>query len=78
MPEPPHLSQALTRLRDVFRGTLGVELTESDVAELAGLDHEECRILLMALQQAGAIERLRNRVFVCPPTSWWASSRVRA
>jgi transcription initiation factor IIE alpha subunit len=78
MSETTHLSQKLTRLRDVFRETLGVELTDTDLAEMAGLDTEECRILLSALQQAGAIERLRGRVFVCRPTSWWASSRVRS
>ena len=65
------LSQALLRIREVFRATPGIELTDTDVAKLAGLDPVECRIVLGELQRTHAIERLRDTVFVCRPTSWW-------
>jgi hypothetical protein len=77
-PEIPRLIQALTRLRMIFQGTPDVELMDTDVAELAGLDEDECRILLSVLQQTGAIERPRSRVFVCRRSSWWTAARVRS
>jgi len=76
--EIPRLIQALTRLRIIFQGTPDVELMDSEVAELAGLEEDECRILLSVLQQTGAIERPRRRVFVCPRSSWWTAARVRS
>jgi hypothetical protein len=76
--EIPRLIQALMRLRVVFQGTPDVELMDSDVAELAGLDEDECRILLAVLQQTGAIERPRRRVFVCRRSSWWTAARARS
>ena len=77
-PEIPHLIQALTRLRVIFQATLDVELMDIEVAELAGLEDDECRILLSVLQQTGAIERPRRRVFVCRRSSWWTAARVRS
>ena len=77
MEETPHLSDALRRLRAVFRGTTDVELVDTDVARLAGLEDEECRILLGVLEETGAIERPRSRVFVCRPSSWWTSAPAR-
>jgi hypothetical protein len=71
------LSEALMRIRAVFRGTTGVELVDTEVAMLTGLDDEECRILLGVLEETGAIVRPRSRVFVCRPSSWWASAPVR-
>jgi DNA-binding IclR family transcriptional regulator len=68
-----HLDEALGRLRAVFRGTAGVELAETDVAKLAGLDDEECRKLLGVLEATGAVERRRSRRFACGPASWWTS-----
>ena len=41
MGETPHMSEALGRLMAAFRGTIGVELTDTDLAELAGLDDGE-------------------------------------
>jgi hypothetical protein len=78
MLETRNLSEALTRLRAVFRGTTDVELVDTEVAMLAGLDDKECRILLSVLEETGALERRRNRVFVCRPSSWWASAPVRS
>ena len=77
-PELPRLIQALTRLRVIFQGTPDVELMDTDVAELAGLDEDECRILLAVLQQTGAIERPRSRVFLCRRSSWWTAALVRS
>jgi len=76
-PEIPHLIQALTRLRVIFQATLDVELMDIEVAELAGLEDDECRILLAVLHQTGAIERPRRRVFVCRRSSWWTAARTR-
>jgi len=76
MGEGPQLNEALERLRTVFRGTAGVELVDSDVAELAGLDDDNCRALLGILEAAGAIDRPRGRVFVCRPASWWTSAPI--
>ena len=59
------VNEALTRLRDVLRATAGVELTDLDAAELAGLEDHVCRALLQVLYEAGAIERRRRGVFVC-------------
>jgi hypothetical protein len=78
MGETPHINEALMRLRAVFRGTTGIELADTDVARLAGLDDEECRILLNVLEETGAIERPRGRVFVCRPSSWWTSAPVHS
>jgi len=78
MSATPDVSEALGRLRSVFRGTAGVELTDTDLAELAGLDAEECRILLGVLLQTGAIERPRNGVFVCRPPNRRTSAPVRS
>jgi predicted transcriptional regulator of viral defense system len=73
-----HLSQALARLRAVFRAAPGAELVDTEVAQLAGIDDEECPILLEVLEETGAIERLRSRVYVCRPSSWWSSAPVRS
>jgi len=59
-----HVNEALARLKAIFRRTAGEELTDADIAELAGLDEGECRMLLEVLQQSGAIEQRRRRVFV--------------
>jgi transcription initiation factor IIE alpha subunit len=54
----------LARLEAVFRDTAGAELHDTDVAELAGLEEGECRTLLRALHETGAIEERRHRVYV--------------
>ena len=74
MGETPHLREALLRLRAVFCGTTDVELVDTDIARLAGLEDERCQILLGVLEETGAIERRRSRVFVCPSSSWWTAS----
>jgi len=74
--EGQQLTDALERLKTVFRGTTGVELMDSDVAELAGLDEDNCRTLLDLLAATGAIDRPRGRVFVCRPASWWTSASI--
>jgi hypothetical protein len=63
------LAEALARLKTVFRETAGAELTDTDVAELVGIDDDECRVLLRMLEQTGVIEQPRNRVFVSVPSS---------
>lgn len=75
MRETPHLNEALGRLRSAFRGTAGTELTDADIAELAGLEEEECRVLLGVLLETGAIEQRRRRVFTCRPSMWTAAVR---
>ena len=77
-PELPRLIQALTRLRLLFQATPDVELMDTDVAEMAGIEEDECRILLAVLQRRGAIERPRSRVFLCRRSSWWTAARVRS
>jgi transcription initiation factor IIE alpha subunit len=70
------LAEALARLKTVFRETAGAELTDTDVAELVGIDDDECRVLLRMLEQTGVIEQPRNRVFVCVPSSQRPSATV--
>ena len=70
----PYTTEALERLRSVFCRNSGTELTETDVAELADLDDDECRILLGVLHETGAIEQRRRRVFICRQSSWWTSA----
>jgi hypothetical protein len=77
MADTSTLNAAIGRLRNVFCRMAGTELTDSDLAALARLDDEECRILLSVLQEIGAIERRRRHVFVCRPSSWWTSAMVR-
>ena len=77
MAETPRVSEELGRLRAVFRRTIDVELHDTDVADLAGLDVETCRIFLRVLAEMGAIERPRGGISVCRPSSWWTSASVR-
>jgi hypothetical protein len=77
MADTSPLNDALGRLRNVFCGMAGAELTDTDLAALARLDDEVCRILLAVLQEIGAIERRRRHVFMCRPSSWWTSATVR-
>jgi len=74
----PDLSEALRRLRAIFRVTTDHEFVDTEIAKLAGLDDEDCRILLRVLEETGAIERRRNRVFVCRPASWWVLAPTRS
>ena len=60
----PRLADGMERLEAVFRDTAGAELHDTDVAELAGIDEEECRRLLHVLRETGAIGEPRNRVYV--------------
>ena len=60
----PREADGLERLEAVFRETAGAELHDTDVAELAGLEEEDCRRLLQVLRDTGAIEEARNRVYV--------------
>jgi hypothetical protein len=71
------LNDALERLRNVFCRMTGTELMDSDLAALARLDDGECRILLGVLLELGAIERRRQHVFICRPSSWWTAATVR-
>ena len=73
MSETSNLHEALERLKAILLGTIGAELTDTDVAELAGLEEEECRNLLGALLEAGAVEERRRRVFVCRPPEFLAT-----
>ena len=69
MDDVARVNDALGRLRAVFRTTADAELTDSDLAEIAGLDEEECRALLKVLLESGAIEQRRSRVFSSRPPS---------
>ena len=69
MEDSSHLNDALGRLRAVFRVTADAELTDTDLAEIAGLDEEECRTLLDMLLETGAIEKRRSRVFIGRPST---------
>jgi transcription initiation factor IIE alpha subunit len=70
------MAEALARLKTVFRETAGAELTDTDVAELVGIDDDECRVLLRMLEQTGVIEQPRNRVFVSVRSSQRKSATV--
>ena len=61
---PKPRSDGLERLEAVFRETAGAELHETDVAELTGLDEDECRTLLLTLRETGVIEERRSRVYI--------------
>ena len=63
----PRAADGLERLEAVFRETAGAELHDTDVAELAGLDEDECRALLRTLRETGVIEEPRNRVYIGQP-----------
>jgi transcription initiation factor IIE alpha subunit len=63
----PREAGGLERLEAVFRETAGAELHDTDVAELAGLEEEDCRRLLQVLRDLGAIDEPRNRVYVAQP-----------
>ena len=54
MSEGPHVNEALERLRTVFRGTAGVELVDSDVAEL---DKGPAVRLAYGAERAAAIQK---------------------
>ena len=56
-------ADGLERLAAVFRETAGAELHDTEVAELTGLDEDECRTLLRTLRETGVIEERRNRVY---------------
>jgi transcription initiation factor IIE alpha subunit len=58
------LANELARLEAVFRDTPDAELHDTDIAELTGLDEDQCRTLLGKLRETGAIEERRNRVYV--------------
>ena len=60
----PRCADGMERLEAVFRATAGAELHDTDVAELAGLEEDECRSLLQVLRETGAIEEPRKRVYV--------------
>jgi hypothetical protein len=70
------MAEVLARLKRVFRETAGAELTDTDVAELVGIDDDECRVLLRMLEQIGVIEQPRNRVFVSVPSGESKSATV--
>jgi predicted transcriptional regulator len=70
------MADALARLKTVFRETAGAELTDTDVAELVGIDDDECRMLLRVLEQSGVIEQPRSRVFVSVPSRQMTSATV--
>jgi hypothetical protein len=70
------MAEALARLKTVFRETAGAELTDTDVAELVGIDDDDCRLLLRMLEQTGVIEQPRNRVFVSVPSSQMKSATI--
>jgi transcription initiation factor IIE alpha subunit len=63
----PRSADGLKRLEAVFRETAGAELHDTDVAELTGLDEEECRSLLQRLRETGVVEEPRNRVYIGQP-----------
>ena len=58
------VNEALARLREVLRATAGVELTELDAAELAGLEEDVCHALLQVFYEAGAVEKRRRGVIM--------------
>ena len=64
MKSKPRSADGLERLAAVFRETAGAELHDTDVAELTGLDEDECRSLLHTLRETGVIEERRNRVYI--------------
>ena len=56
--------QALARVQQLFTKTRGVKLTTADVALMAGLDREVCRVLLQSLIETGFLERAPGGTFV--------------
>ncbi len=56
--------QALVRVQHLFMETRGVKLTTADVAVMAGLDKEVCRVLLRNLIETGFLEQLPGGMFV--------------
>jgi hypothetical protein len=56
--------QALVRVQHLFMETGGVKLTTADVALMAGLDREVCRLLLRNLIETGFLEQRQGGIFV--------------
>jgi DNA-binding IclR family transcriptional regulator len=57
--------QALVRVQHLFTETPGAKLTTADVALMAGLDREVCRVLLQNLIETGFLEQRPGGLFVC-------------
>lgn len=56
--------QALERVQRLFMETPSVKLTTADVALMAGLDKEVCRVLLRNLIETGFLEQCSRGMFV--------------
>ena len=55
--------QALVRVQHLFIETRGIKLTTADVAQMAGLDSEVCRVLLQNLIETGFLEERLGGMF---------------
>lgn len=56
--------EALARVQQLFTETRGVKLTTGDVALMAGLDRQVCRVLLRTLLETGFLEQRPRGMFV--------------
>jgi hypothetical protein len=61
MDNPVHITDAVTRLKEIFSRIPGTRLTVADAARLSGLDRQECELVLTALEGAGFLKRRYER-----------------
>ena len=67
MRQPPQtqcFKKALARVQQLFVDTPGVKLTIADVAQMAGLDRQVCRVLVRTLIDAGLLEQRMSGTFI--------------
>lgn len=57
--------EALARVEHLFMEAPGATLTTADVAQMAGLDRQVCRLLLRNLVETGFLEQRVTGMFAC-------------
>jgi hypothetical protein len=61
MHERPSVIDAVQRLKGLYLEVPGLQLTADDASKLSGLEHDTCRIVLEALQDAHFSEARAKR-----------------
>jgi hypothetical protein len=64
MSPTPNATDAVERLKSVFRELPGTQLSLVDASRLSGVEPPVCRVLLEALEEAQFLARTRTGLFV--------------
>jgi hypothetical protein len=59
----PRVTEAVQRLKGVFREDPSIRLTLADATRLSGLDRPMCHLVLMALEDARFLRRGRDGIY---------------